>query len=79
MVEMVNRMTGSPMLVAENRVQEYLQQGHRLAKKTVKVVVETQEKKTPEEMPMNEPEETPKQDETPVKTVKRGRGGSKKK
>ena len=75
---MVNRMTGSPMLVAENRVQEYLQQGHRLAKKTVKVVVETQEK-APEKMPMNEPEKTPKQDETPVKTVKRGRGGSKKK
>ena len=54
MVEMVNRMTGTSMLVAEDRVSEYLQQGHALARKQVKEI-----KKAPEKAPVVEPEKKP--------------------
>lgn len=31
MVRMINRLTGTPMLVAEDRVDKYLAKGHKLA------------------------------------------------
>ena len=68
MVEMINRMTGTPMLVAEDRLPEYLQMGHRVAKKTVKV----ETKKAPEEKPVEKAVDVTV-DETPVK-AKTGRG-----
>ena len=83
MVEMINRMTGTPMLVAEDRLPEYLQMGHRIAKKTVKV----ETKKTPEKKPVEKAVDVTVDerkvvdktvDETPVK-VKTGRGRAKKK
>lgn len=36
MIELVNRVTGTTMWVAENRVAEYLAAGHKLVVKTVK-------------------------------------------
>ena len=83
MVEMINRMTGTPMLVAEDRLSEYLQMGHKVAKKTVKV----ETKKVPEEKPIEKTVDVTVDekkvvdkivDETPIK-VKSGRGRSKKK
>lgn len=35
-VRMVNRLTGTEMFVAENRVDEYLAAGHKLAAEPVK-------------------------------------------
>ena len=58
MVEMVNRMTGTSMLVAEDRVPEYLQQGHALARKQVKEIKKVPEK-APEKAPVVEPEKKP--------------------
>lgn len=83
MVEMTNRMTGTTMLVAEDRVSEYLQKGHKIATKTVKV----ETKKAPEEKPIEKAVDVTVDerkvvdktvDETPVK-AKTGRGRGKKK
>ena len=50
MVEFINRISGNKMLVAEERVEEYLAAGHKLAAKSSKPaeVVEVKEEKPAE-------------------------------
>lgn len=51
MVEFIHSLTGSKMLVAENRVEEYKAAGHKLAAKNSKA-----NKKDPEKEKAEEPE-----------------------
>lgn len=45
MVKFINHWTGTEMLVADNRVEEYKAAGHKFAASEVKAVVPEQEKK----------------------------------
>lgn len=44
MIEIVNRLTGTKMWVADERKEEYLAAGHRLAAESAKPTVSVEEK-----------------------------------
>lgn len=46
MIRLVNKVTGTDMFVAENRVDKYLAAGHKLAAKPVTAPKEEPKKKT---------------------------------
>lgn len=84
MIKLINKLTGSVMWVADERKDEYLAAGHRLAAICVKpakkaIVKEPEPKEAPEEPKAPEPEapikEEPKK-AAPKKTAKTSRKSS---
>ena len=63
MIKLIHRTSGTPMWVADDRIDEYLEAGHKLASEICE--------KEPEEEPKEEPEKEPEKKEAPKKQSKK--------